>query len=430
MPSRTAPYRIFVSGNCQMQLVADALKFLHRGNREILIAYRASRGTIESGDDNPARRCHLHVSQITNFVPDPWLEASPASARHIRAPVLQLPGVFHAFAPRVHPFHETRGRPPYYLTRGNKVLNELAEQHRRGVGIDRLVGEYLAYAGREIESAPRLMELNIAAMRRVGSNSDFDVWRELEPRLAEERFMWSVKHPTLATAMKLLRGVLALIDLPYDARDLEALASGPEFHEPYHAPIHPNVAARLGLAWAGAETKYRFFHSYFTAAEHARVYIGGNFRAEFRLNKAIHQARCRGDAKATVQLFRGVRGRFPDHGQADFWFARVLQRADQYDQAIARYERALRAARDAPHAVLHRADIPIAKIAACLAQCRRLASEAAALAEPALALDLETLARNVERLETIEAHLTARIRWWNARESLMAARNSARWKEA
>ncbi|MGH6982311.1 MAG: hypothetical protein ACREFC_13990, partial [Stellaceae bacterium] len=112
MPPR--PFRIFVSGNCQMQFLRDGLRRAYRGNREIEVEFRASHRPARPDDADAARRCDVHVMQVANLADDPWRDLVPAAARRIRVPALALPGVFHVFAPRVHPYHEARGRPPFY----------------------------------------------------------------------------------------------------------------------------------------------------------------------------------------------------------------------------------------------------------------------------------------------------------------------------
>jgi transposase len=410
------PYRVFLSGNCQMQFVHDALKLLYRGAPEIALTFRAAYLPARPGDAAAARSCDVHVMQVANLAADPWTDLVPARRPRIRVPALALPGLFHVLAPRIHPDHAQRGRPPYYLARGNQVLNGFAARFRRGEPAEALLADYLAYRGGEIGTAPRLFEMNCIAMRRIGRQADFDPWRDIEPRLAERRFFWSVKHPTLAAAMMLVRGVLDALGLPWDQAALDALARGPEYHEPYHAPIHPRLAERLALAWAGDETRYRFFHSYFTAAEHARRYIAGDFQREFALNQAIHGARTRADGDATLALFRANRALFPAHGQAELWYGRVLQRAGKPALASFHYRRALDGARQAPHLVPHRADVPADRIEAWLKRCRKPKRRA----EPA------NLAAGLARLEAEELRLLAQIRALEARRRLTVLRAAAR----
>jgi hypothetical protein len=417
MPDRGRPYRIFVSGNCQMQFVHDALKLLYRDTPDIAVSFRAAYLPVRPGDAAAARQCDVHIVQVTNLAADPWAPLVPRAARRIRVPALALPGVFHALAPRVHPDHAQRGRPPYYLARGNRVLNEFAARFRRGEAIEPLVADYLANRGSEIATAPRLLEMNCIAMRRIGRHADFDPWRLIEPHLEERRFFWSVKHPTLGTAMMLVKGVLDGLGLPWDEAALDALARGPEYHEPYHAPIHPRLAERLGLVWAGDDTRYRFFQSYFTVAAHARRYIAGDFRPEFALNKAIHDARTRADAAATAVLFRASRAQFPEHGQAALWYGRVLQRLGRPALAAFYYRRALDGARHAPHPVPHRADVTADRIEAWLKRCRQPAK--GRRSEP------RNLAAGLVRLETEESRLLMQIRALEARRRLTALRQAA-----
>lgn len=408
------PRRIFLSGNCQMQFVYDALRRLYRGRDDLAFAFRASYRAYRDEADDTIRAADMHVMQVTNVAEDPWRDATPATARRIRVPLLALPGVFHAFAPRVHPEHPRGGRPPHYLARGNRLLNDLAARRRNGEPLDRLVGAYLDYRGAEIEQAPRLFEMNVASMRRVARHADFDVWRRLEPKLATERLFWSVQHPTRATAMQLLGGIIDGLGLTRDETALAALAQGPEYHEPYHAPIHPAIAARLGLAWAAAETRYRFFHSYLTAASHARCYIGGDFVRATALNQAIQDARRGADPAKTATLFQSVRSLFPDHGQADFWYGRVLHRQGRFGLAAFYLRRARDGARNHPHAVSHRADASPATIDAWLRRSRvELGRRRRAV--PGVAASLM-------RLEAEERRLLAEIRRLDALRRLNAAR--------
>ena len=162
-----------------------------------------------------------------------------------------------------------------------------------------------------------------------------------------------------------------MLGLPRDGSALEALARGPEYHEPYHAPIHPRLAERFGLAWAGAGARYRFFHRYFTAAEHAQIYIAGDFGRDFALNHAIHYARTRGDPEVTAALFRTAPALFPSHGQADFWYGRVLHRQGKLGLAAFHYRRARDGARRHPHPVPHRADVVAPTIETWLRRSRK-----------------------------------------------------------
>lgn len=403
------PYRVFLSGNCQMQFVYDALRRLYRDRTDLAFAFRASYRAMRPGDATAAD-ADIHVMQVTNLADDPWRDAVPARARRIRVPTLALPGIYHVFAPRVHPDAAARGRQPHYLARGNQLLSDLAARHRAGEAADALTAEYLAYRGDEIANAPRLLDMNVAAMRRIARNADFDVWGRIESRLGAERLFWSVKHPTVATAALLLRGVIDALGLPCAAAALDAVARGPEYHEPYHAPIHPNLAARLGLAWAGPATRYRFFHSYFTAGEHAARYIAGDFRRETMLNQAIQQARRQADPTATATLFRSSLSVFPGHGQADFWYGRVLHRQGKLGLAAYHYRRARDRARQTPHPVPHRADIATATIETWLSRCRaRLAPKP---------VGVTAMATRLERLAAEEARLLAEIRRLDARRRL------------
>ncbi|MGH6981393.1 MAG: hypothetical protein ACREFC_09325, partial [Stellaceae bacterium] len=268
--------------------------------------------------------------------------------------------------------------------------------------------------GAEIHNAPRLWDMNLAAMRRLGALADVDPWRDIEPHLLARRQFWSVKHPTLATAMRLLHPLLDMLRLPWDGAAVADLARGGEYHEPYHAPVHPRLAERLGLAWAGADTRYRFFQRYLTAEEHARHYIAGDFRREFAMNRAIQQARSRAEAAPAAALFRASLSHFPDNGQADFWYGRVLYREERYGLAAHHFRRARDGAIRSPHRVPHRADAPPEAIEAWLKRSRRKLSPRRD--------GVAAMSAGLKRLESEEARLLAQIRKLDARRRLAALR--------
>jgi hypothetical protein len=405
-----------------MQFIHDALKCVYRDLPGLSLAFRASYRPIRA-DEAAARECDLHILQVTNLAIDPWAALVPARAKRLRVPALQLPAVFHALAPRVHVDHVLRGRQPYYLARGNRVLEEFARRHRAGEDADSLISRYLRYAGPEIETAPRLFEMNLISMRRLGRQADFDPWRAIEPRLLEERFFWSVKHPTLKLGLMLLDGVLEALALPFDKAGRAVLGTGPEYHEPYHAPVHPRLAERLELAWAAPQTRYRFFQHYFTAAGHARRYITGDFRREFALNRAIHDARTRADASSTAARLEACRAYFPPQGQADFWYGRVLQRLARDDEAAAHFQRGIARARRTPHPVPHRADLPLGRVENWLGRCRAAGTDESDQVH--LGVDPVALPAQIARLEAEEARLLAQIRRIEARRRLAALRQEA-----
>ena len=79
--TETRPYRIFLSGNCQMQFVHDGLRRAYRDSPEIALSFRASYRKKRPGADEDARRCDVHVMQVANLAEDPWRDLVPAAAR-------------------------------------------------------------------------------------------------------------------------------------------------------------------------------------------------------------------------------------------------------------------------------------------------------------------------------------------------------------
>ena len=46
------PYRIFVSGNCQMQFVADSLRQVFGGQPDIAVSFSAAYRPVRDGDSD------------------------------------------------------------------------------------------------------------------------------------------------------------------------------------------------------------------------------------------------------------------------------------------------------------------------------------------------------------------------------------------
>jgi hypothetical protein len=351
------PFRIFLSGNCQFLYLADALKYLFRNDPKIVVHCRTSYQKVQPYDGEFARHCDVHLAQIANFDKVGWAEVVPDSSRRIRVPLVALPGIFHAFRVRVHSAHPVTSQP-YYLAKGNDVLLSLATQFSRGnTRIETLLARYLDYQGREIRAAPRLLEMNRKAMGRIALNSDFDIWSIIEPRIHQERFFWNEKHPTRRLHLILLDNVLEALGLAFDLEDLEQLRRQPEYHEPYHAPIHPRLADALGLEWAKQGDKLRFYQEYFSLEEHARIFIAGDFADAFALGRAIHATRMGRGGPATVSAFAEREPTYSRNGQPDYWYGYALYRLGCMEEAAERFEIAHHRMLASPHPVQHRVDV-------------------------------------------------------------------------
>ncbi|CAK7073533.1 MAG: hypothetical protein DELT_02012 [Desulfovibrio sp.] len=87
----------------------------------------------------------------------------------------------------------------------------------------------------------------------------------------KRRLFQTVNHPGEELLLLMAQGILARLGLPL--LDAETCASFQYGYEGFQLPIHPQVAAHLGLPFGGEETAYPVFGRYMTFAQYVSRYI-------------------------------------------------------------------------------------------------------------------------------------------------------------
>lgn len=92
-----------------------------------------------------------------------------------------------------------------------------------------------------------------------------ELWRE-------EQLFYTINHPGPRLLLHVANSVLQLLGFPQlDASVEKTLYAR---HEPFELPIHPQVGAHFGFAFAPAERRYQVYGQRMTHAQYAAAYVG------------------------------------------------------------------------------------------------------------------------------------------------------------
>ena len=292
---------------------------------------------VEQGFDSPGR------------IPD---EALRSGVRRIRFPYVG--GLFlWPYATQDH----VRNAPhplllpgPYPAELGDAFLNRLIQE---GVQAESAVQRYLDLDIVRAASLERVMELHLDRQRARDAACGIGMAGFIERRFRAEPLFLTRGHPAPALMKHLARQVFERLGVPHSfvERALRALQRLP--YPPDEMPIHPGVAAHLGLTFAAPERTYRFHdEGRFTFAEFCRRYM--EYAWEPDLLEGMAQAQT-GDAQRALALLEPALARCP--GSAAGWRTASVAyyRLGRFNDAFAAVNRALALDRDDPQAPCNRA---------------------------------------------------------------------------
>lgn len=107
--------------------------------------------------------------------------------------------------------------------------------------------------------------------RSKETQSDVPYLDYLLARWKESQLFFTINHPRKELLAHAANGVLSLLGLT--PLTPEQIADVPEELDEISLPIHPAIAARLGLTFADANTRYRVYGQDMTFAEYATHYV-------------------------------------------------------------------------------------------------------------------------------------------------------------
>lgn len=121
----------------------------------------------------------------------------------------------------------------------------------------------------------RVLEESVAVERAKEAGCVVSTVDFILERWQHEPLFSTVNHPGPLLLRHIACGILAALALPPlpDLLCLPQVSCDPDFQLRFELPIHPGVAARQGLAFTRAETRYQVFNKWLTFAEYAACYV-------------------------------------------------------------------------------------------------------------------------------------------------------------
>lgn len=116
-----------------------------------------------------------------------------------------------------------------------------------------------------------LFDASVERERRREAHTPVKYLDFLLEHFREEMLFRTVNHPGPRLMARAASGVLER--LGFEPPDEAALLAGADLHPEFRLPIHPQVAAFLGLAFAGPETRYPAYGRDKTYAQFVEAYV-------------------------------------------------------------------------------------------------------------------------------------------------------------
>jgi Polysaccharide biosynthesis enzyme WcbI len=271
MPRRVPqrPEKIVIIGNCQAEIIAGALHHPTLGER-FDVRYHfvdLPRGMHDRATGELAEANLLLVQDISNFDDYPLRGAIRPDAPVVRFPCLRLASLWPFDGQNGPDDKEARRREeaePGMFTQFDGLLGRLRRQ------IPDPAARFEAYRslaiGRTVNFA-RIHQLEEARLLGLDNQLGCTLGRLILDYFRAEPLFRATGHP----GPRLYRALVQFI--------LDRLGSGltfpnePELGDTDEVPVHPLVAAALGVSWANEHTRYRFCRRQVDWAEYVRTYI-------------------------------------------------------------------------------------------------------------------------------------------------------------
>ncbi len=141
----------------------------------------------------------------------------------------------------------------------------------RGLSREQTLHLYLRTDPAKYFDLDALAEASLTREREKEAHSDVKYVEEVLARWRTEQLFFTVNHPRKALLRLAADGVCSLLGLAPAPE--EAYAAVPEELGEFELPVHPAVAERFGLAWAGPERTWEIYGRKMTFAEYAGHYV-------------------------------------------------------------------------------------------------------------------------------------------------------------
>jgi tetratricopeptide (TPR) repeat protein len=167
------------------------------------------------------------------------------------------------------------GRYPY----GDRLLLDLmtraqAQAQEQALTPDEIVETYLSTDLAEMFHVQRVYEYWRKKIAKLDAQCDVKLGHFIDQQFREQRLFYTHNHPTPAIMAYLLQEMIRLAwgDVIPSSKIQAAAAAIPL--DRHMSPVHPSIAAALGLRWANDDLRYRHYdNGFFTLPEIVRRYV-------------------------------------------------------------------------------------------------------------------------------------------------------------
>ena len=263
--------RIVVVGNCQADIVCEGFRRAPALDRRFDVTYHFAKlhaNLHEAGRKDLAQCDVLLAQDIADWEEYPLRGDVPGHTRIVKFPMLRFASLWpfdHYNGPRDREAYE---REWPNLTFAN--LDWLLARLRHEIA-DREV-RFAAY--RKLETAGvvnylRLHEHERKRLLKVDEEFGFEIGRYILDNFQRRQVFYTTIHPNGQVMAMLMADIMKKLGLdgPYPAvASLDQLAD-------IQVPVHPKVAAALGVEWADENRKYAFHGEWITWETYTRRYI-------------------------------------------------------------------------------------------------------------------------------------------------------------
>ncbi len=338
-------FRLGVFGNCQAECLT---KFLNKAlrNDPSEIRWFASYEPRTEEQIAYLKQADLILEQIST--PDFFTLDSEIKGDK---PVLKFPYVGGTF---LWPFEQAHPKnyPLPYLPRGpfpndvgniflNRIIQESASPEE---ALDRWFNTDI----KEHINLDRIFHMTKTLMKKIGSNSDFCLWEEVEKTFCNQRLFWTSQHASRILLEKIIFGVLDILKIPLSKEEItNALQEDRYDIHCLHHPLHPQIIEHFGLKWCDSTTKYKYYdEDFYTYQEFIKKYVYFEFDDE--LLRGTSLTREGKEIPSAERLIREGLQRHPNSPYALDELAKNLELQGKLNEALNVVEKAAQLCAEVP----------------------------------------------------------------------------------
>lgn len=349
--SHSAPRRIVVIGNCQVDMIAQLYRRFVAGRAGDTIEHVPSYKNLNDQHRGVIQQADVVVEQLFDLAQQADTGALPTTTPRLFIPMVTAAFLW-PFAGSPHPkntFYPFLASGPYDGEAGDSYLNRMI---RAGTDAKEAVETYANLEVNNHVNLDRLYEIVIDRQRARDAASGYQIADIIERHFRTEQIFLSPYHPnvriTTALAAQFFEQLGATTDEIERMRYCTRVTPFPKGE----LPLHPSVCHHFGLNFINLDRRYRFMdEGSFTFRESALRYM----RYEWNdvLEEGLHLARLGKLEEARPRLVAGLE-QSPLSADGHNTLSYIFGRQGARDDAIASARRAVEIE---PHSAAYQMDL-------------------------------------------------------------------------